>query len=192
MNPSTRGVDLVATWGAGLGAGALTLSAAANLTGTSVDEINIPELTAAFREANGRTSGDAEPEVIRNTLFNREERNRFEGALPRTKIGLSARYDLGSLSLLTGATWYGPVEYKPANTDHDETFDGRTIIDLDVGRDLLPGVRLAVGANNLLNTFPEEHEKQANIGSRGFVYSRRVTRFGVNGGFYYGRLSFDL
>lgn len=90
-------------------------------------------------------------------------RHRFEDSLPRTRIGLSARYDLGSLSLNTRATWYGPVEYKPANTDHDETFDGRTIIDLDVGRDLLPGVRLAVGANNLLNTFPEEHEKQANI-----------------------------
>ena len=193
VNTSTSGVDLVATYGAGLGAGGLTLSAAANLTSTSVDEINIPvELTAAFREANGRAPGDAEREVIRNTLFNREERNRFEDALPRTKIGLSARYDLSRLSLLTRATWYGPVESKPTNTAHDETFDGRTIIDLDVGYDLLPGMRLSVGANNLLNTFPEEHEKQANIGSRGFVYSRRVTQFGVNGGFYYGRLSFDL
>ena len=193
VNTSTRGVDLVATWGAGLGAGALTLSAAANLTSTSVEEINIPEeLTAAFREANGRAPGEEEREVIRSTLFNREERNRFEDALPRTKIGLSARYDLSSLSLLTRATWYGPVEYKPANAAHDETFDGRTILDLDVGRDLLPGVRLSVGANNLLNTFPEEHEKRANIGSRGFVYSRRVTQFGANGGFYYGRLSFAL
>ena len=193
VNTSTSGVDLVATYGAGLGAGGLTLSATANLTSTSVDEINIPEeLTAAFREANGRAPSDAEREVIKGTLFNREERNRFEDALPRTKIGLSARYDLSSLSLLTRATWYGPVEYKPTNTDHDETFDGRTIIDLDVGCDLLPGVRLSVGANNLLNTFPEEHEKQANIGSRGFVYSRRVTQFGTDGGFYYGRVSFDL
>ena len=129
--------------------------------------------------------------MIRNTLFNREERNRFEDALPRTKLGLSARYDLGTLGLLTRATWYGPVEYKPTNADHDESFDGRTLIDLDVGYDLLPGVRLSVGANNLLNTFPEEHEKQANIGSRGFVYSRRVTQFGTNGGFYYGRVSLD-
>ena len=193
VNTSTSGVDLVATYGAGLGAGALTLSAAANLTSTSVDEINIPaQLTAAFREANGRAPSDAEREVIKGTLFNREERNRFEDALPRTKLSLSARYGLGGFGLLTGATWYGPVEYKPTNMDHDETFDGRTIIDLDVGCDVLPGVRLSVGANNLLNTFPEEHEKQANIGSRGFVYSRRVTQFGVNGGFYYGRVSFDL
>ena len=193
VNTSTSGVDLVATWGAGLGSGALTLSGAANLTSTSVDGINIPaELTAAFREANGRAPSDTEREVIESTLFNREERNRFEDALPRTKLGLTARYDLSSLSLLTRATWYGPVEYKPANTDLDESFDGRTLIDLDVGYDLLPGVRLSVGANNLLNTFPEEHENQANIGSRGFVYSRRVTQFGTDGGFYYGRVSFDL
>ena len=67
--------------------------------------VNIPaQLTAAFREANGRAPSDAEREVIKGTLFNREERNRFEDALPRTKLSLSARYGLGGFGLLTGAT----------------------------------------------------------------------------------------
>ena len=193
VNTSSRGADLVASYGAGVGIGALTLSAAASLSVTSVEAVNIPEeLIAAFRQANGRTPNDSEREIIRSTLFNREERNRFEDALPGSKFNLSARYHLNRVVILAAATYYGSVEYKPINEDHDETFGGKTLIDLDVACGVFPGVRLSAGANNLLNTFPEEHRKEANIGSRGFLYSRRVTQFGTNGGFYYGRLSLDL
>ena len=73
-----------------------------------------------------------------------------------------------------------------------QRYKSQTLLDVDVSYQMLPGLRLSVGANNLLNTFPYEHQKDPNIGSRGFVYSRRVTQFGTNGGFYYGRLSFDL
>ena len=87
---------------------------------------------------------------------------------------------------------HGSAEYKPTNQDHEETFGGKTPVDLNVACKVFPGVNLSVGASNLLNTYPDEHEKEANIGSRGFVYSRRVTQFGTNGGFYYGVLSLDL
>ena len=193
VNTSTSGMDVVASYGSILGKGALTLSAAASLSSTTVDGINIPgELVEAFEEANGRAPNEAERAVIRSTLFNREERNRFEDALPQTKFNLSARYNLNRVGILAAATYFGPVEYKPTNEDHDETFGGKTLIDLDVTWEAFPGVSLSIGANNLLNTFPDEHGNQANIGSRGFLYSRRVTQFGTNGGFYYGRLGLDL
>ncbi len=193
VNTSTRGVDLVASYATGLNAGMLELSGAANFTRTTVDGINISEVfIAAFREANGRDPDADEHDVIKNTLFNREEKNRFEDALPKAKLSLSARYTQGRLSVLGRATRYGPVAYKPINADNDEIFSAKTLVDMDLSCDLLPGVRLSVGANNLLNTFPDPHRKSANIGSRGFVYSRRVTQFGVNGGFYYVRLRFGL
>ena len=193
VNTSTSGVDLVASYSAAVGAGALSLSAAANVTQTSVDEIMIPEgLISAFEKANGRQATAEERTAIEGLLFDREAHNRLEDALPRTKVSLSARYSQDAFSALVRATNYGPVEYKPNNPDNDETFSAKTLLDVDVSYQMLPGLRLSVGANNLLNTFPDEHEKDANIGSRGFVYSRRVTQFGTNGGFYYGRLSFDL
>ena len=176
-----------------MGAGALGLSAAANFTQTSVDEIMIPEgLITAFEKANDRQATAEERTAIEGLLFDREARNRLEDALPRTKVSVSARYSQDAFSALVRATNYGPVEYKPNNPDHDETFSAKTLLDVDVSYQMLPGLRLSVGANNLLNTFPDEHEKDANITSRGFVYSRRVMQFGTNGGFYYGRLSFDL
>ncbi|MCY3789480.1 MAG: TonB-dependent receptor [Gemmatimonadetes bacterium] len=193
VNTSTSGVDLVASYSAALGAGALSLSAAANFTQTSVDEIMIPEgLIAAFERANDRQATAEERTAIEGLLFDREARNRLEDALPRTKVSVSARYSQDAFSALVRATNYGPVEYKPNNPDNDETFSAKTLLDVDVSYQMLPGLRLSVGATNLLNTFPDEHEKDANIGSRGFVYSRRVMQFGTNGGFYYGRLSFDL
>ena len=193
VNTSTSGVDLVASYSAPVGAGALSLSAAANFTQTSVDEIMIPEgLIAAFEKANARQATAEERTAIEGLLFDREARNRLEDALPRTKVSVSARYSQDAFSALVRATNYGPVEYKPNNEANDETFSAKTLLDVDVSYRVLPGLRLSVGANNLLNTFPDEHQKDGNIGSRGFVYSRRVTQFGTNGGFYYGRLSFDL
>ena len=79
----------------------------------------------------------------------------------------------GGFSALVRATSYGPVEYKPTNEANDETFSAKTLLDVDVACEVLPGVRLSAGANNLLNTFSDEQEKSANVGSRGFVYRRQ-------------------
>ena len=45
-----------------------------------------------------------------------------------------------------------------------------------------------VGADNLFNTFPDRQTKDANISFGRFIYSRNVSQFGMNGGFYYGKL----
>ena len=76
-----------------MGAGALGLSAAANFTQTSVDEIIVPEgLITAFEKANDRQATAEERTAIEGLLFDREARNRLEDALPRTKVSVSARY----------------------------------------------------------------------------------------------------
>ncbi|MFK7845673.1 MAG: hypothetical protein AB8G77_10255 [Rhodothermales bacterium] len=74
----------------------------------------------------------------------------------------------------------------------DESFSAKTLIDLGVSAEILPGVILHAGANNIFNTFPDRHQKAANYSSGRFPYSRRVTQFGTNGGFYYARLKLSL
>ena len=78
------------------------------------------------------------------------------------------------------------------NLANDEDFGAKVLFDADIGYEVSNGVTLQVGANNILNTFPDKHEKDANISSGNFPYSRRVTQFGMNGGFYYARLQFAL
>jgi len=53
-------------------------------------------------------------------------------------------------------------------------------------------VRLAVGGSNIFNTLPDQQTKATNISFGRFIYSRRVTQFGINGGFYYARLQLSL
>jgi iron complex outermembrane recepter protein len=185
VDTKTNGVDIVAVYHAMLGEGRLTLTGSGNITKTEVEATNIPEGVA-----NKFANGDLE--AVKNTLFNREERNRLEDALPKTKASFSARYTLGCLSASVRATHYGEIQYKPTNPDNDETFSAKTLLDVDLSYEILKGVGLSVGANNILNTFPDEHQKDSNRSGERFIYSRRVTQFGMNGAFYYGRIQFSL
>ncbi|MEM9488636.1 MAG: hypothetical protein AAGC55_05800, partial [Myxococcota bacterium] len=149
---------------------------------TSVDEVNVPETVA--QQFNVESL-----DVVEDIMFNREERNRLEDALPRQKASLGGRYQLGKFTSRVRLNFYGSVEFKPTNPDLDETFDARLVVDTDLAYQL-GDWRVSVGANNLFNTFPEKHENQANTSGGRFVYSRRVSQYGINGGFYYLRFQY--
>ncbi len=185
VDTETMGLDVVASYGMNLGAGRLNVTASANFTKTEVLNTNIPQSVADVF-----SSGDLAG--VRNTLFNREERNRLEDALPREKGNLSLRYNRGKFNLAARASYFGEIYYKPTNPANDEIFNAKTIFDLDLAYELFDGVRWSVGGNNILNTFPDRQTVSGNISSGRFPYSRRVTQFGINGGFYYSRLRLDL
>jgi iron complex outermembrane recepter protein len=181
VDTETRGMDVVADYALTLGrASSLTLTASANLTRTKVLQVNVPpSLISRF---------GADPAALQTSFFGRGERNRLEDALPRERGSLAARLNVAGLSALVRASYYGEVFYKPDNPDNDETFGAKTLIDLDIGYQMGKHFRLSVGAENLLNTFPDRQTKEANISFGRFTYSRYVSQFGQNGGFYYGRL----
>jgi iron complex outermembrane receptor protein len=180
VDTETRGMDVVADYALPLGRATLTFTASANITRTKVLQVNVPpSLISRF---------GADPAALQTSFFGRGERNRLEDALPRERGSLALRFSLGGLNTLARASYYGKVYYKPDNPMNDETFGAKTLIDLDVGYQLGRNVRLSIGAENLLNTFPDRQTKEANISLGRFVYSRYVSQFGQNGGFYYGRL----
>lgn len=193
VNTETQGVEVVAAYTTDVGNGRLTVTGAANVTKTEVTDTNIPgEMADIF------AGGD--PEAVRNTLFNREERNRLEDALPRQKGSLSLRYKQNRIGVTARANYFGSVEYKPTNDANDETFGAKTLLDLNVSYEVTRGATVTVGANNILNTFPDKHcnneagpdNNCSNYSDGRFPYSRRVTQFGMNGGFYYARLRLRL
>jgi iron complex outermembrane receptor protein len=185
IDTRTTGLDLVAAYGHAFARGTLTLTGSANFTKTVVRRVNVPQAMAdTFRTALT---------TIQNRILNREDRNRLEDALPRAKGSLAARYGLGRFAGLARAAHYGPIEYHhPTDPTLDEHFGAKTLFDLDLSYELRPGVRLALGGENIFNTYPDPQVKPANISFGRFVYSRRVTQFGMNGGFYYTRLRVSL
>ena len=131
--------------------------------------------------------------AVRNILLNREDRNRLEDALPRQKGNLSLRYARGRLTGTARASYYGEIVYRhPNGPANDERFSAKTLVDLDLGAEVRDGVGVAVGGTNIFNTYRDQQTKTANISLVRFVYSRRVTQFGMNGGFYYARAALSL
>ncbi len=185
VDTRTQGLDIVAAYNKRVGPGRLYATLSANFTDTKVLRINVPE-----RMAQIFAGGDIEK--VKSTLFNREEQNRLEDALPRQKGAFTLRYAMDRFSGMVRANYYGKIYYKPTNPANDEVFGDKVLIDLDLSYQINQYVRFSIGANNLFNVFPDPHQKLANYSNGRFVFSRRVTQFGMNGGFYYARLSLEI
>ena len=181
VDTETRGLDVVADYAVDTGAGTLTIGAAANFTRTLVEDVKIPQsLLTAF--------ADQDPSVLRTFFFGRLATSRIEDAVPRQKGYVSLRYSLKQLSALVRGNYYGRTRFQADSTVNDEEFGAKVLFDVDLGFQFTKNLHLSVGADNVLNTFPDEQKKASNISSGRFIYSRNVSQFGQNGGFYYGRL----
>ena len=185
VDTETKGVDVVINYVTQLMDGSLNLTGSANFTETEVKSINVPQSIA-----DEFTMGSTDD--IADVLFNREEFNRLETALPRQAASLSARWARGRVNLGLSGNYYGEILYRPTNEANDEDFGAKVLFDANIGYEVANGLTLQVGGNNVFNTFPDKHTKVANISSGNFPFSRRVTQFGMNGGFYYARLQFAL
>lgn len=180
IDTETLGLDMILTHKTPLGSGRLRSSLAANFTQTEVTDVHIP------------SSLQGAPDQF----FNREEQNRFEDALPQSKVNLTFLYNIGKLNVTLSNVRFGEVWVRTNNTDAngefiDQKFGAKIITDLSIGYNITEHFNLTVGANNLFDIYPDENREEFRSGER-FVYSRRATQFGFNGGFYFARLNFTL
>jgi iron complex outermembrane receptor protein len=180
VNTSTKGLDIVADYSTEAGSGTLALTGSINFTSTTVTDINIPTSLLNTFEGDRAT--------VQGYWFGRLARNRIEDSVPHQKGTFAVRYTISGLTALARANYYGSVEYKPDNPDNDETFGAKVLFDLDFGYQFNKHVLFTIGADNMFDTKPDEQTKAANISFGRFIYSRNVTQFGQNGGFYYAKL----
>ena len=184
VDTDTRGLDLVIDYSHELGDGTLSLTASANFTTTRVMHVNIPRSLESRFGAN--------PDQLKTFFFGRLATNRLEDSVPHQKGTAGLRYALKGLSALVRANYYGRVRYRADDPAADEVFGAKVLFDLDIGYQVTKNVLFSVGADNLLNTFPDKVQKDVNSSFGRFVYSRNVSQFGENGGFYYGRMELTL
>lgn len=176
VDTDTKGVDVVADYNVDLAdAGSLVLTGSANFTQTKVTNVHVPD----------RLVGQATSDQLRTFFFGRLAQNRLEDSVPHIKATAAARYRYAGATALLRANYYGKVYYKPDDPANDETFGAKTLFDVVLGYQFTKSMMLSVGADNLLNTFPDKQTKDANISFGRFIYSRNVSQFGENGGFYY-------
>jgi iron complex outermembrane recepter protein len=184
VDTRTWGADVVVDFWSDAGPGRLGLTGAANMTRTRVRDVHVPPGLAGQFGAESR-------DALRSAIFSREEENRLEDALPREKGLVQGRYSQGPITGLLRASYWGDVVYRhPSMPEADERFGAKVTLDADLAYELPGGLTVGMGATNLLNTFPDRQKNPLNISDGQFIYSRRVSQFGVNGGFYYLRLQY--
>ena len=158
----TQGVDVVATYQTPLaGEASLNLLGSFNYTDTEVTEV---------RNA---------------TAIDRERELELSDFTPHYRALAEATLRTGPLSLLVRGNYYGKwTDYGPSAAT-DQTFGSEWLVDFEVGYDLNDNVRLAAGAENVLNNYPDRDIRAGNISS-GIIYPR-FAPMGFNGGFWYVR-----
>lgn len=126
-------------------------------------------------------------------------------ATPREKVVLGAFYTLSKWSANLRESIYGPTSeiVSTSGTGVDgvtERIGVTPITDLEVDYALTRKIKLALGANNLFDTKPPSVPLISNgaggvrPADGGDVYSAPdgFSPFGINGGYYYGRVTYSF
>lgn len=144
----------------------------------------------------------------KGNYFNREDQSRIEVASPQNKISFMANYKVKKFGVMLRMVNFGKVVYLdptinpakpenfPANAFNgnaketlDQTFSPKLVTDLTVNYEMMKGIGLSVGANNLFDVYQDIHTHANNMSLGRFVYSRRVQQMGFNGRYVFARIS---
>lgn len=139
-------------------------------------------------------------------LFGRQESFRLTDAQPRTKLNLSADWDLGPVGATVRTNRYGSV-WTAVNGNiaaplgtvaGDFELTPKWVTDVEVRVHPIEQVTLAVGADNVFDVYPDRLPVGGATGAPGFTpnsyflpYSQ-LSPFGFNGRFLYGRVAFQF
>jgi len=167
------------------------------------------DLSATFsqtvwdKEAGINASPVLEEAGLVGTYFDQTSRIYLEQAVPRVKVTLGNTLRLGALNVYLRNTYFGQTTEATgadifdadlnllADATIDPYNDPKIITDLSLGYNITENLSLKIGANNLLDVFPDEADSSFTSSGR-FVYSRRSPQFSYSGRHLFARLLLEL
>ena len=189
ISTRTKGLDVVLNYsGLDLGPGRFSGSIAANFNRTTVEG---DVKTSEFIEQNG----------LSGNIFTREDVSRVESWRPNSKIVATGTYALNKFSMNLSFLYYGEVTYLANNEIDDATYGGKLLTDLSFSYTLNDNAKITIGANNLLDVYPDAfadvykngHPQDRNLDFVGrFKYPWQTTQFGIDGRRIFTKLSFKF
>ena len=158
---STRGCEAVGSYVFEVGRGVTVLDASLSRTLTTVEDF---------------TPG--------GPLADAKEIKDYEFGLPRDRAIVSVRHDAGPISAVARFNYFGGWY----DSEEDEDFGGYGIADVSVSYQLRRGLRATVGADNVLDAYPELNPNR--FTGLGNMYSQYAPG-GFNGRFVYLRVTLE-
>jgi iron complex outermembrane receptor protein len=180
IDTRTQGVEVVGTYRLpDMGLGRVSLTAGYNYNKTKI------------------TDYAALPSLPGLTLFGRQESLRLTRGQPRDKINLGIDWDYEMVGITARANRYGKVLVPGADAARDQELGRQWIADLELRVKPTQQLELAVGANNLFDSYPDTVyaglQNGQNYGLNGyFIPYSSFSPAGFNGRFLYGRVSVNF
>lgn len=177
LDTRTRGVDFVSSYTVPFSASSLELTAAYSYNDTEVRRVGG---TPAVFGTLGLTQ----------SLIGRDEIGRIEDSYPRDKAILSGTWRSDHWELGLAATRYGKFTVRNSATAlRDQTYGDAWVVDASASYKPSSNWTLTVGADNLLDKYPDRTEDLQNSTFGMLPYSN-YSPFGFNGAYVYGRVKY--
>jgi iron complex outermembrane receptor protein len=195
-NTRTQGVEMTATYASDFDEyGHVDWSAALNYNKTTITKLQ-PLPAAVANAAFSQTS-----------ILSPTARSTLETGSPKEKAVLGAYWTKGKWSVNLREVIYGSVstiiDFSGAGTDPEArrfTLPATGLTDLDVGYNLTDDLKIDVGANNLFSKRPPGVPNVSDgagglrplTGNNVYGEPAQFSPYGINGGYYYARVTFNF
>jgi iron complex outermembrane receptor protein len=184
-NTKTRGIDLVASLSSSYGPyGHVDWTASASYNNTGVTQIN-----------------QAPAQLAPQTLLDKTAISQLETASPHFRLNAGADWKLASWTVNVQEQYFSHASEYQLGDDgnyYENTVSAKFITNLAVSKDLFKSFTLTVGANNLFNVYPDLKNSallanlNANDDNAAVQKYVNWSPIGINGGFYYARVSYKF
>ncbi|SNS27086.1 TonB-dependent receptor plug domain-containing protein [Sphingopyxis indica] len=191
----TRGVDFTANYELPTDIGMIDLSLTANYNENKVK--SVADLPSALYTSTVDPAATA--------IINKYTVWQLEKSTPKFRAALNAHLESDRFSVNLRESYYSRVsalETTPGNSplagaDLVVPVKAAFITDAEIGYKVTEGIKLSIGANNLFNKYPTkrsyENIRAAQLASGSASYGTNVyptiSPYGINGGYYYGRVN---
>ena len=191
----TRGIDFMASYDMPTGIGTVNWTLSANYNENKVKKI--ADLPDALYTSTVDPSKSA--------LISKYSVATLEHSTPKVRATLGAYWESSLFSVNLRESYYSKVyalETAPggspiAGQDLKVPVKSAFITDLELGLKATESIKLSIGANNLFNKYPTkrsyENIRAAQLASGSSSYASNVyptiSPYGINGGYYYGRVT---
>ncbi|MDN3690837.1 TonB-dependent receptor [Chryseobacterium tructae] len=173
IDTETKGVDVVVSYDWKLAGGNLNVNLAGNYTETKITNFHFPENLG----------------TPQNEFFGPDQINIIETLSPKTKASLGLTYGIGKFNFLVRNTYFGQVIRDGYPFGEVQKFSPKVITDISVGYDITKNINFTVGANNVLDVFPDlQIYKNSYYG----VFKYAPVQMGTLGSYFFGRLNFNF
>jgi iron complex outermembrane recepter protein len=177
VDTETEGLDVVLSYPlATERAGEFDFTLTANFNSTDVTRVPATPQLSALNPAP--------------VLFSRLNILNFEKGTPKDKYTANVNWSMDRWSATLRATRYGEVLSPDLNPALDFTIGAATLIDLEARLALTSNIRVAVGADNLTDEYPDPLPPQVN--TTGTTAYSNYSAFGRSGRFVYGKLTYSF